>query len=110
MNRELHLEPKFGTFLAEGTLAAEFRLREIEPAFHTFDVTTLDFTGVRNANSSFVNALIVPVVETNGPEAIERLRFKGCNPIVRVMVESALTLGLQRATEAGEKRTFRSAP
>jgi hypothetical protein len=97
MNHELHLEPRFGTFLAEGALAAEFRLREIEPYFHTYEIITLDFTGVRNTNSSFVNALIVPLIEFHGNEALRKLRFKGCNPIVRIMIESALTLGVQKA-------------
>lgn len=99
MNRELHLGPKFGTFLAEGALAAEFRLGEIEPYFHAYERITLDFTGVRNANSSFVNALIVPLVEAHGEETLRKLRFKSCNPVVRVLIESALSLGLEKVRE-----------
>lgn len=101
MNHELHLGPQFGAFLAEGALAAEFRLREIEPYLHTYERITLDFTGVRNANSSFINALIVPLVEIHGNESLRKLRFQGCNPIVRILVESALTLGVQKAHEHG---------
>lgn len=101
MNHELHLAQKFGTFLAEGALAAEFRLREIEPFFHAYETITLDFGGVRNVNSSFANALIVPLIEAHGREALRRLRFQHCNPIVRLMIESALTLGLQKTREPG---------
>lgn len=103
MNRELHLGQKFGTFLAEGALAAEFRLREIEPFYHSYETITLEFGGVRNANSSFVNALIVPLLEEHGADALNKLRFKSCNPIVRVLIESALTLGLEKARELGRR-------
>lgn len=103
MNHELQLAPRFGTFLAEGSLAAECRMRDVEPFFHTYDVITLDFTGIRNANSSFVNALIVPLLEVHGTDGLRKLRFKGCNRIVRVLVESALTLGLTKARERGHR-------
>lgn len=103
MNHELHLGQTFGTFLAEGALASEFRLREIEPFFHTYEIITLDFTGVRNANSSFVNALVVPLLEVYGHDALRKLRFRGCNAIVRVLIESALTLGVQKAREQGHR-------
>jgi anti-anti-sigma regulatory factor len=103
MNHELHLAPTFGSFLAEGARAAEFRLREIEPFYHTYETITLDFTGVRNVNSSFANALLVPVFETHGREALKKFRFQNCNPIVRIMIESALTLGLQKSHERATK-------
>ncbi|MEO5959284.1 MAG: STAS-like domain-containing protein [Opitutaceae bacterium] len=103
MKFEFLLASRFGTFPAEGSLAAEFRLREIEPFFHTYDSIILDFAGVRNVNSSFANALIVPVVEQHGDEALAKLRFRHCNPIVRVLIEGALSLGLQKARENGLK-------
>jgi hypothetical protein len=103
MNHELHLAPRFGTFLAEGSLVAEFRMRDVEPFFRAYETITLDFAGVRNANSSFMNALIVPLVETHGEDGLRKLRFKGCNSIVRILVESALTLGLQKARERGSR-------
>lgn len=92
-----------GTFLAEGALAAEFRLRELEPFFNTYETITLDFAGVRNMNNSFANALLVPLVETHGEVALHKLRFQRCNAIVRVMIEGALTLGVQKARERGRK-------
>lgn len=97
MNKELKLADTFGSFLAEGALAAAYRLEKIEPFYHTYRETVLDFTGVRNINSSFANALIVPLIEQHGEEVLKKLRFQGCNAIVRVMIESALTLGLERA-------------
>jgi hypothetical protein len=60
-------------------------------------------TGVRNVNSSFANALIVPMIEQHGEEALKKLRFHGCNSVVRVLVESALTLGLERTSADGKR-------
>jgi hypothetical protein len=54
-------------------------------------------------NSSFANALIVPLIEQHGDEATTKLRFHGCNGIVRVMIEGALTLGFERAHKAGHR-------
>lgn len=101
MNRELSLAPEFGAFLAEGARAAEFRLRELEPFLHAYETITLDFTGVKNINSSFANALIVPLIEAHGMDALSRLRYRRCNPVVRVIIEGAINLGVARARERG---------
>ena len=103
MSKDLKLADTFGSFLAEGALAAAYRLKNIEPFFHAYHELVLDFTGVRNINSSFANALIVPLVEQHGEEALKKLRFHGCNAVVRVMIESALTLGVERSRGAGKR-------
>jgi hypothetical protein len=100
MSKELKLADTFGTFLAEGALAAAFRLQHIEPFFHAYEEIVLDFEGVRNVNRSFANALIGPLVEQYGEVALAKLRFRHCNAIV----EGALTLGLQKADERAGKR------
>jgi len=56
----------------------------------------IDFTDVRTANSSFVNALIAGVVERHGRDVPKILVFKGCNPVIRVLVDGAIALGLQK--------------
>jgi anti-anti-sigma regulatory factor len=99
MSRLIQLAALFGAFPAEGEQAAAFRLNEINPCFDAQDEIVLDFAGVRIVNSSFANALIVPLVEQHGEEALKKLRFRNCNPVVRVLVEAALSLGLQRATD-----------
>ena len=102
MSYELKLAPAFGTFLAEGAQAAAYRLQYIEPFFHTYNEIVLDFAGVRNINSSFANTLVAPLVEQHGDQALMKLRFRNCNPVVRVMIESALSLGAERAAEQGK--------
>lgn len=52
---------------------------------------------MRGVNSSFANALIVPLFAQHGPVALQKLRFRHCNPVVKLMLESALTLGLEAA-------------
>lgn len=97
MKLELSLAEEFGPHLADGAMAASFRLRRIEPYVGLANEMVVDFTGVRNANSSFVNALVAGLVEQHGEPVLDRLVFKGCNPAIRVLVESALVLGLRKA-------------
>jgi len=59
----------------------------------------LDFTGVRSANSSFINALIAAVVERNGERVLNKIIFKGCNATLQVLVEAAIDLGVQKGLE-----------
>lgn len=78
-----------GVHLADGEVAARIRASHIEPHLSSSDEVTLDFSGVRNANSSFMNALVAGVVEQHGEAILDRLVFKGCNPVLRVLIESA---------------------
>ena len=94
---EFRLADIFGSFLAEGARAAAFRLGDLEQCLAIHEEVILDFDGVHNVNSSFANALIAPLIEIHGDEVLDYLRFKNCNGVVRVMIEGALSLGLERA-------------
>ena len=96
MNRELALAEAFGAHLADGPRAAHYRSETIEPLLSTAGDVVLDFSGVRNANSSFMNALLSGLIEKHGEGVLEQLLFKGCNPTVKVLVESAIDLGIQK--------------
>lgn len=96
MTREIRMADFFGSFLAEGAKAAAFRMREVEPALGVYQEIVLDFAGVHNLNSSFANTLIAPLIEAQGEGVLLQIRFRNCNPVVRVMIEGALTLGLER--------------
>ena len=100
-SHELHLAKDFGACLAEGSRAAEYRLRNIEPVFDVYETFIFDFDGVRSVNDSFANALIVPLFTHHGMDAMGKIRFRHCNPVVRLMLESALTLGVE-AAQAGQ--------
>jgi hypothetical protein len=96
MNQELRLAEEFGPHLADGNAAAAFRMKRIEPYVEISPRIVLDFNGVRNANSSFMNALIAGLVEQHGRKVLEVLEFKGCIPVIRVLVEGAISLGLRK--------------
>ena len=68
----------------------------IEPYVDLCEEIVLDFTGVRTANSSFVNALVAGLVEQHGERVLQLVIFKGCNPVLRVLVDAAIDLGLQK--------------
>ncbi len=97
MKHELSIAEEFGPQLSDGALAARFRQQRIEPYLAICEHVVLDFTRVRNANSSFINALVAGTIEEHGQTAIAKLVFKGCNPALRVLLESAIELGLGKA-------------
>ena len=97
MKHELSLAEEFGPQLADGTLAARFRQQRIEPYLEICEQVVVDFTHVRSANSSFINALIAGTIEEHGRPVLAKLVFKGCNAVIRVLVESAIELGLEKA-------------
>ncbi len=45
---------------------------------------------------SFMNALLSGLIETHGEGVLEQIVFKGCNPTVKVLIESAIDLGVQK--------------
>lgn len=98
MKMELNLAEEFGPRLADGEQAAEFRLGRMDPYVGICDEMVLDFTGIRSANSSFINALLAGAIEQHGEGILQRMVFKGCNPVVKVLVESAISLGLDKVT------------
>ena len=98
MTLHIQLSEAFGTFCADGEKAAAFRYSRIDPFVHAHQEIVLDFQGVRNMNSSFANALVANLVSQD-PETLPKLRFANCNPRIRVSIESALELGVQRLQE-----------
>ena len=96
---QLSLAQDFGAQLGDGSRAAEYRAQRIDPNIVTCDEIVFDFTGVRTANSSFVNALVTAIAERHGERILDKLTFKGCNRTVRVLVEGAIDLGLQKRAE-----------
>lgn len=99
MNLEISISEQFGTHLADGDRAAAFRMSRIDPYVELCAEIVLDFTGVRNANSSFINALVSGLVEQHGIKVLNVLVFKACNPSIRVLIESAIELGASKHDE-----------
>jgi hypothetical protein len=99
MNLEINLSDEFGPRLADGAEALAFRSRRIDPYVGLCGQIILDFSGIRNANSSFINALVSGAIEQHGPGVLEVFVFKGCNPVIRVLVASAISMGVEAASQ-----------
>ena len=93
------LSEAFGRVAADGSAALAFRRQKIDRHLLVSERIVIDFTGVRSANSSFMNALLTGLFEDNGEVLLSKFVFKGCNPTVRVLVESAIHLGLCKHEE-----------
>ena len=92
-----HLAEDCGTILADGSKALAYRHRQIDPYLDLCNKVILNFSGVRSANSSFMNALISGLLEQHGEQVLEKLVFKSCKPAIAVLVESAIELGLSKS-------------
>jgi hypothetical protein len=93
---ELSLLENFGSHLADGSEAYSFRITKIDPYIAMHDEVVLDFTGIRNANSSFMNALVAGLIAQHGISILKKICFKGCNPLIKVLVGAAVDLGVQK--------------
>jgi hypothetical protein len=96
MNLELHIGTDLGSHLADGFAAAEYRRGRIDPYVDICKEIVLDFSDVRTANSSFVNGLIVGLIEQHGAKILRHIVFKGCNPVIQALVQAGIDLGLSK--------------
>jgi STAS-like domain of unknown function (DUF4325) len=99
MKHEIKIADKFGSRLSSGERAYPFRVSEIDPYITLCDSLVLDFTGVRSANSSFINALVSGLFEDHGAKLLKQLTFKGCLPTVKVLLNAAISLGMSKHAE-----------
>ena len=101
MNLTVSVLAEFGTFCADGEAAARFREVRIDPYIGVADVIELDFSGVRNTNTSFCNALVGNLVIQNGPTVLRHLRLANCRENVKTLLCAAVELGLTKSTRSG---------
>jgi hypothetical protein len=101
MTHVIRLRDEFGPRLSDGAEAYRFRVSAIDKylSLPHCERVILDFTGVRSANSSFVNGLVSGLFEQHGAAALRKLVFKGCLPTIQVLVQSAVDLGMIKHSE-----------
>ena len=95
MNATIHLRMKErfdSPFLSDGDKGMLFRIAEVEPKISLGDSVVFDFTGVENMTDSFSNACFVQLFFTHREMLGNRIQFKGCSPVIRHFVLSALSL------------------
>lgn len=91
------MHERFGSFLADGNLANEFRFTEVEPLVTAGHDVILDFTGVRNMTTSFSNGLVATLV-AHFPDAFSsQVRFRGCDPLIKEILQASLAIGRREA-------------
>ena len=100
MKHEIDIFEEFGPRLANGAEAYQFRVQTLESYFNICDVLVIDFSKVRISNSSFMNALLASLFEHDAPLALEKLEFRGCQGVVKIMVEAAIDLGVSKYENA----------
>jgi hypothetical protein len=96
MKYSVSVREHFGEFCADGEAALRFRMERVDPYIELANEVELDFAGVRNANSSFCNALVPGLVVRHSPDVIRKLRFANCQPSLKIMLSAALELGVAR--------------
>lgn len=93
------MKERFGSFLASGDIANAFRFTEVEPALAQGREVTMDFHGVTNMTSSFVNALVATLMAHHPEDFATKVRFANCDPLIRQMVSSAIALGRREGAQ-----------
>lgn len=101
MTHEIHLRDELGPRLSDESEAYLFRVSKIDSYLNlpNCEQVVLDFTGIRSANSSFVNALVSGLFEQHGVDALGKLIFRGCLPTSQALVQSAVDLGITKHAE-----------
>jgi hypothetical protein len=100
MNRVFAMHEKFGSFLADGNLANEFRFTEVEPALSVDDEVVFDFRGVRNMTTSFSNGLVATLVAHFPGKFSDHVRFRGCDPLIKEILQASIAIGRREALTA----------
>jgi hypothetical protein len=99
MKHTVQLASEFGPRLSDGEKAYSFRVQSLDRYVDLCEEITLDFTGIRVANSSFINALVSGLIADHGQVVVDKLVFRGCLPTVRVLVQAAVDLGMIKHAE-----------
>jgi len=100
MRKTFAMNEKFGSFLADGNLANEFRFTEVEPALLGDSEVVFDFCGVRNMTTSFSNGLVATLVAHFPNEFSGRVRFRGCDPLIKEILQASIAIGRREALAA----------
>lgn len=100
MKTVFSMHERFGSFLADGNLADEFRFTEVEPALSAGCEIVFDFSGVRNMTTSFSNGLVATLVAHFPTEFAKQVRFRGCDPLIKELLQASIAIGTREALAA----------
>ncbi len=69
-------------------IAKDIRQTIILPALEKSKDITIDFAGITGVTQSFIHALIADPIRRYPDEIFDRITFKNCNDMVRVIIET----------------------
>lgn len=69
-------------------IAKEIRQNIILPALKRSEDIIIDFDGITGVTQSFIHALLADPIRQYPDEVFDRITFKNCNDMVRVIVET----------------------
>ena len=84
------MELIFGQYLEDKEAAINFRDQYVLPAALQGKRIELDFTGIKTAPHSFLNALLATPIKRMGPKAYKKIRLKNAPGFVHEIVDTIL--------------------
>lgn len=97
---KIEIATSTGDFAEDKDAAAEIRKKSVEPALKRGQSVVLDFTGVRLTTQSFIHALVSSPLRKHGEASLQLLEFKGCNKLVRGIIETVVQYSLESLDDA----------
>ena len=83
---KIEIKSRVGDFAENKDKARDIRIKDIEPALKQSKKIVINFSGVTGATQSFIHALLSQLIRDYGPEVLEQIDFKNCNPEVQGVI------------------------
>ena len=100
-NLEVHMRSRFDTtFLGDGREGNSYCTTVVVPVLEARGTVTFDFEGIEGMTDSFANASFANLFEKHRGLIGTRLIFKGCSPLVKDFLASALAMARSRDGQA----------
>lgn len=84
-----------GDFAEDKDAAARLRRGQLLPSLNAGNSVELDFSGVSLTTQSFIHALISEALRVHGEMALDRIRFKSCEPAVKDIIQTVVQYVLE---------------
>ncbi|MDP4659207.1 MAG: STAS-like domain-containing protein [Opitutales bacterium] len=88
------------TFLGDGSEGNRYCTTVVAPILEAGGNVTFDFEGIEGMTDSFANAAFANLFEKHLRLIGTRLLFKGCSPLVKDFLASALAMARSRDNQA----------
>jgi hypothetical protein len=97
---EVHMRTHFdATFLGNGSEGNKYCTSIVVPILENGGIVIFDFEGIEGMTDSFANATFANLFEKHRSMIGTQLLFKGCSPLVKDFLASALAMARSRDAE-----------